>query len=131
MLSGLSHVSLLVEDYDEALQWYTEKLGLSPRDNAEFAPGMRWITVAVDGQKDLELVLYKPDPATESRYLPSIGKQPGFVFNTTDCRGDVEQLRSRGVQIVGEPEVQPWGVQAIFADLYGNQHVLVEPPAGQ
>lgn len=129
MIDRLTHISLLVKDYDEAFQWYTQKLGLELRDDpGEYAPGYRWLTVGVKGQNDLEVVLYKPDSEKEKEFVPLVGKTPGFVFRTDNCRTEVEQLRAKGVKIKGEPEVVPWGVQAIFEDLYGNTHVLVEPP---
>ncbi|MBV9389939.1 MAG: VOC family protein [Chroococcidiopsidaceae cyanobacterium CP_BM_ER_R8_30] len=128
MLTGLTHTSLLVKDYDEALHWYTQKLGLELRSDSEFGSGNRWVTVGIVGQKDLEVVLYKPSSEQEENFVSLVGKQPGFVFSTDDCRTDVERLRAAGIKIKSEPEVVPWGIQSLFEDLYGNIHVLVEPP---
>ncbi len=135
MLSGLTHISLLVKDYDEALEWYTQKLGLEPRSNVEwsdvlsqYGQNYRWVTVSVKGQNDVEVVLHKPYEQEEGELEPLIGKTPGFVFGIDDCYAEVEQLRTKGVRIAGEPETVPWGIQASLEDLYGNIHVLVEPP---
>ena len=59
MITGVTHVSILVEDYDEALKWYTEKLGLEPRMDGSMGDDYRFVTVAVKGQ-DVEMVLHKP-----------------------------------------------------------------------
>ena len=59
MITGITHVSVLVDDYDEALQWYTEKLGLEPRMDGAMGEGYRFVTVGVRGQS-VEMVLHKP-----------------------------------------------------------------------
>jgi catechol 2,3-dioxygenase-like lactoylglutathione lyase family enzyme len=128
MFKVLSHVSIPVRDYDEAKQWYTEMIGLEVRSDQQFGPGYRWLTVGVPGQT-VEIVLHRTDDSSEiSQAQP--GQAFGFVFETDDCRADVERLRSRGVKIVLEPEQQMWGTQAVIADLYGNTHVLVQRPTG-
>jgi len=127
VIKGLSHVTLLVKDLDEAKQWYTEKLGLEERYDVPLGEDFRWVTVGAKDQKDLEIVLHKPrTPEHETQ----LGKQALGVFNSDDCRQDVEALRARGVKITGEPEEQMWGIQAIFEDLYGNMFVMVQPPSG-
>ena len=60
MFTRLERVTILVRDQDEALSFYTEKLGLEKREDVEFAPGMRWLTVAPGDQKELEIVLQQP-----------------------------------------------------------------------
>ena len=131
MITQLSRVSVIVRDQDEALQWYTEKLRLEKREDQEFAPGMRWLTVATPGQSDVEIVLFKPGPMQspeDAKTLDGrVGQGPTWVFNTDDCRKDAALLKSRGVKLTGEPEEVPWGVQALFEDLYGNPYVLLEP----
>ena len=131
MITGVRHVSVLVEDYDEALRWYTEKLGLEPRLDGSMAQGYRFVTVGVTGQ-DVEIVLHKPFGDTRVRDLiqANMNVQHGLVFGSDHCRKDTEELRRRGVNITQGPEDVPWGVQTVFQDLYGNSHVLVESPAG-
>jgi predicted enzyme related to lactoylglutathione lyase len=131
MISSLTHVSLPVLDYDEALGWYTEKLGLEIRDNVEmneYGSGYRWLTVGVPGHKDLEIILHKSSLEQADTASKPASKMPYFIFSTDDCQAEVKRLRANGVEITGEPEEVPWGVQAMFEDLYGNTHVLVEPP---
>ena len=71
----------------------------------------------------MSIVLHKPFEG----YPEARSNVHGLLFHCDDCRAFAEDLRSRGVQITLEPEEQPWGVQSVFLDLYGNSHVLLEP----
>ena len=130
MFKRLSHVTVLVKDQDEALKWYTEKLGLEVRMDAPMGEG-RWLTVGVPGQKDLELVLATPCPESTAERTAEltalIGKGPMFAFDTGDCRKTYDELVGRGVTFTKPPEEADWGVFAMFKDLYGNDFILVEP----
>ncbi|WP_091741279.1 VOC family protein [Marininema mesophilum] len=129
MLNKLAHVCIVVRDYDEAIQWYTEKLGLELRSDNPFGNGYRWVTLGTGGNsshQDTEIVFYQPGPREEDSRMARLGQISKWVFGTDDCRGDVELLRSRGVKIVDGPSDLPWGVQAMFEDLYGNTFVMVE-----
>lgn len=131
MITRVTHVSLLVHDQEEALKWYTEKLGFEKQADDPFPEGGgRWITIAPRDQSDLEIVLEPPEwglggDAEAKRQI--VGKTPGWVIVTDDCRGDYETFKSRGVKFVSSPEELPWGVSAVFEDLYGTQHNLLEP----
>lgn len=131
MLNRISHVSLVVRDQQEALDWYTEKFGFEILADQEMQDQEgRWLTVAPPGQAELE-VLLEPlewglagdDPEGKEALL---GRN-GFVFGVDDCEATVDELRSRGVEIVQEPQEVPWGVSALVEDLYGNVHNLVQP----
>ena len=124
MITKLTHATLVVEDYDDAIKWWTENLGLELRMDGEMGEGHRFVTVGVKGQ-DVEIVLHKPYDGSSAGGSDA----PGFVFAPDDCRKQCEQLQERGVKIVQGPEEVPWGVQAVFEDLYGNTHVLVEQRA--
>jgi predicted enzyme related to lactoylglutathione lyase len=121
MITRLAHVSIPVDDYDEALKWYTEILGFEVRHDNTFGEGYRFLTVGAKQQQDLEIVLVKNQPG-----MIEVSKVSAWVFDTDDCARDVESLRERGVQVLSEPEDVPWGVQATFADPFGNSYVLVE-----
>ena len=123
MIKGLANVTLAVRDYDEAIQWFTEKLGLELRMDGSMGGDYRFVTVGVPGQDDVSIVLHQT-PESDQGGKSSIH---GFLFHTDDCRNEAQRLRETGVKITLEPEEQPWGVQAVFEDLYGNTHVLVEP----
>ncbi len=78
----------------------------------------------------MEIVLEPPEWGLESdpeAKAQMVGKAPGWVITTDDCRQDYEVFRSRGVKFVSPPEELPWGISAVFEDLYGHQHNLLEP----
>ena len=124
MLTSLANVSLIVRDYDEAIKWFTEVLGLELRMDGSMGDGYRFVTVGVKGQDDVSIVLHKPYDGNSAAGGSSIH---GLLFHTSDCRREVEDLRQRRVKITLEPQEVPWGIQAVFEDLYGNSHVLLEP----
>lgn len=119
-LRKLEHVTLFVRDYDEALHWYVEKLGLVKIEDQRFGPTQRWLTVATNVEDKTQIVLAVPNPQLQD----SIGKQHNWVFGVEDCRASRDALTSRGVHFVVEPQNLPWGCQAIIEDLYGNRIVL-------
>ncbi|PKB81684.1 MAG: hypothetical protein BZY88_06045 [SAR202 cluster bacterium Io17-Chloro-G9] len=123
MITSLANVTLLVKDYDEAIEWYTEKLGLELRMDGSMGGDYRFVTVGVGGQQDVSIVLHKPDQGWQE----ASSNVHGLLFHCDNCRDFVEHLKSAGVEFTLEPEEQPWGVQAVFQDLYGNSHVLLEP----
>ena len=82
--------------------------------------------MGVKGQ-DVEIVLFKSDGGDgDSPSEQAVSSIHGFVFGSDDCRKDAEDLRGRGVKVIQGPEEVPWGIQAVFEDLYANTHVLVE-----
>jgi len=111
-------VTVAVADQEEALAWYTEKLGFEKRLDRE-GPGFRWLTVGPKGQADLEVLL-------ASWFPDRIGKSAMWVLETPDCRALCEDLRRRGVTIIEEPTEGAHRVEAVIEDLYGNQYELVE-----
>jgi len=117
----LTNVTIYVRDYDEALRYYTETLGFEKRLDVPMSPGVRWLTVAGEGQ-DVQIVLQK---VTDER-AKRIGQATTWVLGTPDCRATHKALSARGVQFTEPPTPQPWGVQAVFKDLYGNTFALVE-----
>ena len=114
-------VTVAVKDQDEALRWFTGKLGFVKRQDRQ-GPGIRWLTVAPAAEKDLALVL-------ASWFPEHVGKNAPLVVHTTDCRGTFRTLNDRGVEFTQPPSERPYGVEAVFKDLYGNAYALVEPPA--
>lgn len=123
-MMSVAHVTVPVGDYDEALSWYTEKLGLEVRADSSFGPGYRWIAVGAKDQRDLDLVLHLSGERRVPRELD--GVPPLLVFFTDDCRGEYDRLKARGVRFTRSPQELPWAIQAIFEDPYGNRFVLVQ-----
>ncbi|WP_254543555.1 VOC family protein [Halomarina pelagica] len=127
MITAVSHATVLVEDQDEALAYYTDVLGFEKRDDERTDEG-RWLTVAPPDSEATQLALMAAD-ADEHR--ERVGNQVSdyvaFVLATDDCRAEYDRLREAGVEFLGEPEEWPWGVEVQFEDLYGNRLDLFEP----
>jgi predicted enzyme related to lactoylglutathione lyase len=132
----LAIISILVEDQDEALHFYTEKLGLEKRADVTFGPGMRWLTVAPKSQKRPEIALAIPDASLYGSQKFQKGTEPedqgisrniSGVFDTDDCCKMYSTLLSRGVKFVSPPTKQLYGTEAVFEDPYGNIFSLLEP----
>lgn len=137
MLKQLTNVQVWVHDQDEALAFYTDKLGLELRDDVT-VPEMgnfRWLTVGISGQPDVAITLMAvPGPPVfdeETREqiltLMAKGASSGLFFTTEDCRASYEELSGRGVEFQQEPTEQPYGVDAGFRDPSGNQMRMVQP----
>src|SRR5262245_31536713 len=130
MIKDLNHVTILVNEYDEAIRFYTEVLGLEKRIDQQFGPGARWVTVAPKGQAGLEIVLQKPEPSMHGDDVRAmterVGQSTTWVFGTSDCRKTYEELAGKGVKFTQTPADMPWGTQAVFQDLYGNSFALVQ-----
>jgi catechol 2,3-dioxygenase-like lactoylglutathione lyase family enzyme len=130
MLKQLTNVSVWVHDQDEALAFYTEKLGLELRDDVT-VPEMgnfRWVTVGAVGQDVGIALLEIPGPPVfdaETREqigaLVAKGAAGGLFFATDDIESTYEELKSRGVEFQQEPTEQPYGTDAGFRDPSGNQ----------
>ena len=126
MINRLAHAAVLVGDYDEAIQWYTESLGLELRADTVYGQDYRWLTVGVPGQDGIDLVLHRA--CTDgTQILPPFGKQPAFVLFTDDCFKETEILRQRGVRVTRDPSMVLWGIESILEDPYGNLFALVQP----
>jgi catechol 2,3-dioxygenase-like lactoylglutathione lyase family enzyme len=126
-MNKIGHITLLVKNQDEALKFYTEKLGFQKRQDLEIAQNMWWVTVSPKGQSDLELTFVVADSEEKRR---AVGKQAGdhvfLTLESDDCRKEYKALKAKGVKFYGKPEVQAWGVDVVFEDLYGNLFDLVQ-----
>lgn len=124
---ALATVALLVADYDEAIAWYTQKLGFSLAEDIDFGGGRRWVVVAA-GERGARLLLAK---ASGGEQTARIGDQSGgrvFLFlETDDFYRDHAAMSAAGVRFLEEPRREAYGTVAVFADLYGNRWDLIEP----
>ena len=131
MLKNLATAMVWVHDQNEALAFYTDKLGLEVREDVT-VPEMgnfRWLTVGVPGQEDVAIVLMAiPGPPVfddqtrdQVAELMAKGAAAGLFFTTDDCRATYEELKGRGVEFQGEPTEQPYGIDVGFRDTSGNQ----------
>jgi catechol 2,3-dioxygenase-like lactoylglutathione lyase family enzyme len=137
----LRYVTIVVRDYDEALKWYTNVLGLEKTEEGSFGTNKRWLVVAPRGRKDIGIILEiaKPYLALDKRtnmsaatgndpirnYEARVGRETRWVFEVEDCRKFYDLPSKRGGRFVETPVEQPWGVtEAMFEDLYGNLFVV-------
>lgn len=124
----LSAVTILVRDYDEAIEWYTIKLGLKIADNVRAQNGQRWVTLVGDPASGLRIILHKPGTGylAQDKQLSAerIGKETYWLFETTDFEKTFTEMRQRGVVFQSEPQKRPYGTEATFLDLYGNLFAL-------
>jgi uncharacterized glyoxalase superfamily protein PhnB len=125
----VSTVTIAVRDQDEALTWFTQMLGFEKRvdqclDQSPEKPGrrLRWLTVAPPQQAEVEFLL-------ASWFPDLIGKNPTWVISTRDCQGGYEELKAKGIEFTQSPTQRPWGIEAVFVDLYGNKYALVQESA--
>ena len=131
----LTNVQVWVHDQDEALAFYTEKLGLEVREDVTLAEmgNFRWLSVGVPGQDVAITLMAVPGPpvfddATREQIqsLLAKGASGGLFFATDDCRASYEELKARGVDFQQEPTEQPYGIDAGFRDPSGNSFRMVE-----
>jgi predicted enzyme related to lactoylglutathione lyase len=138
MLTQLTTVQVWVHDQDEALAFYTEKLGMELRQDVT-VPEMgnfRWLTVGIPGQ-DVSIVLmaipgppvFDDETRDRIRQLLAKGASGGLFFSTDDAQKTYEELKSRGVEFTQEPTEQPYGIDAGFRDVSGNHFRMAQPPA--
>ncbi|TGE06058.1 VOC family protein [Hymenobacter fodinae] len=128
MNQRLALVTLVVADYDEAIAFYTEKLGCQLLEDTYLSPEKRWVRVAPRGEAGAELLLAR---AASPVQVQCIGNQTGgrvalFLY-TDNLARDHARLLAQGITVVRPPVVEPYGTVLVFADLYGNQWDLLEP----
>jgi len=139
MLTRLTHAPMWVTDQDEALAFYTDKLGLEVREDVSLPElgGFRWLTVGVPGQEDVAVTLLSiPGPPVFDEATKALveqvlakGASPGLIFGTDDVRATYDELEAKGVEFTEEPTEQPYGVDAGIRDPFGNQMRIVQPRA--
>lgn len=125
----ITSFTILVEDVDKALEFYTEKLGFTKRMDGNIWVGIRWATVSPKNQPDIQLSFTLADDTT--KFL-AVGKQapnsPLMFLETDDLKRDYTEMKARGVSFLSYPEEREWGTEVVFEDLYGNVFVLIQPP---
>ena len=127
MTQQLANIALLVNDYDEAIAWYTQALGFTLLQDVDLGDGKRWVRVAPPGATGTALLLAQAaTEAQRSRVGDQVGGRVGFFLHTDDFVRDHAAMSERGVRFAEEPRHEPYGTVAVFVDLYGNRWDLVE-----
>jgi catechol 2,3-dioxygenase-like lactoylglutathione lyase family enzyme len=136
MAQHLSHLSLWVHDHDEAIAFYTQKLGFEVREDVSLPElgGYRWVTVGPPENGDFALALntpgppFDPDNVAVLNTLMAAGVLEGLFFATDDIEATHEQLKSRGVEIDQAPTQMPYGTEIVLRDPSGNSIRYVQRP---
>ncbi|HEX5265042.1 MAG TPA: VOC family protein [Phenylobacterium sp.] len=129
MTQRLSLTALLVRDYDEAISFYVEKLGFTLASDADLGGGKRWVVVQPAGGGAGILLAQASNDAQAARIGDQTGKRVFLILETSDFAGDHARMLAAGVRFLEEPRHEPYGVVAVFEDLYGNRWDLIEPKA--
>jgi catechol 2,3-dioxygenase-like lactoylglutathione lyase family enzyme len=121
-------VTLVVNDYDEAIAFYTGALGFDLLDDEPRPDGSRWVVVRPPGGDGSGLLLARAkDDAQRDRVGDQTGGRVGFFLHTEDFAGDYARMRAAGVTFLEEPRHETYGSVVVFQDLYGNRWDLLEP----
>ncbi len=128
MKQRLTHIAIVVDDYDRAIEFYTRKLNFNLIEDTVISQTKRWVLVSPEGRSACSLLLAK---AADENQKTRIGNQTGgrvFLFLSTDnFKRDYQNLIDNGIKIVREPKLESYGKVAVFEDLYGNLWDLIEP----
>lgn len=127
-MQKIAHIALVVRDYDEAIDFYTNKLDFKLIEDTKLSEEKRWVLVAPPDAKECCLLLAK---AANEKQAASIGNQTGgrvflFLF-TDDFERDYKKMVARKIKFVRPPKDEEYGRVAVFEDLYGNLWDLLEP----
>ncbi|AWB56373.1 VOC family protein [Colwellia sp. Arc7-D] len=123
----ISNIALVVEDYDDAIKFYTQKLNFELVENTDLGGGKRWVQISPPNAEGTNILLAK---ASNDQQQQSIGNQAGgrvFLFlQTNDFWRDYEHMKSQGVEFTEQPRVEEYGTVVVFKDLYGTKWDLLQ-----
>ena len=127
MSPSIAHVTYLVSDYDEAIAFFTEKLNFTLLEDTLLSDKKRWVLVVPQGGNGSALLLAKADSPEQSQHIGNqTGGRVAFFLHTDDFQRDHQYMLSKGVQFAEAPRHEPYGIVAVFVDLYGNKWDLLE-----
>ncbi len=128
MKQFIAHLALVVKDYDEAINFYSQKLGFRLLEDTPLSESKRWVIIAPPGTGDCSILLAK---ANGPEQLKAVGNQTGgrvFLFlYTDDFFRDYQAMLEKGIHFIRTPVKEVYGTVAVFEDLYGNLWDLIEP----
>lgn len=119
----IGSVALLVEDYDDAIDFYVNKLGFELVENTDLGNGKRWVLVGPPGSNSQQarILLAKANGEQKSCIGNQTGGRVGFFLFTDDFERDYGRMKANGVIFHGEPRYETYGTVVVFEDLYGNK----------
>jgi catechol 2,3-dioxygenase-like lactoylglutathione lyase family enzyme len=130
----IANAQIWVHDQDEALAFYTEKLGFEVRSDVTLPElgDFRWLTVSPPGQEDISIVLmaipaqFEQETVEQIEAVMAKGVSGGIFLTTDDCRRDYEELKAKGVEFTEAPEQRPYGIDCGIRDPSGNSLRLTQ-----
>jgi catechol 2,3-dioxygenase-like lactoylglutathione lyase family enzyme len=126
MPQRLSLTALLVADYDDAIDFYVRKVGFELVDDTDMGGGKRWVVVRPPGS-DAALLLAEAKGDQAQRIGDQGGGRVMFFLETDDFARDQQRMLAAGVRFAEAPRHEPYGVVAVWEDLYGNRWDLIQP----
>ncbi|MCB0545012.1 MAG: VOC family protein [Saprospiraceae bacterium] len=131
MNQHIAHIAIVVDDYDDAIRFYTGKLNFKLVEDTALSDTKRWVLLSPPGSGSCHLLIAK---AANDEQKSRVGNQTGgrvFLFlYTDDFHRDYEAMTAKGVRFVRPPAKESYGTVAVFEDLYGNLWDLIEPAQG-
>ncbi len=128
MITGIVHTALIIDEYDQAKDFYCNILGFKAIEDRVLPSGKRWVRLQAPGGGGSDILLSR---AADDKQRAAIGNQTGgrvlFFLHTNDFESDYSLFKSKGVEFVEGPFDQPHGKVAVFKDLYGNRIDLIQP----
>jgi catechol 2,3-dioxygenase-like lactoylglutathione lyase family enzyme len=123
----IAHVAIVVREYDEAIAWFTRKLGFRLVEDTKLSDSKRWVLVAPPGDDATSLLLARAaSPRQESSIGNQTGGRVGFFLQTDDFHRDHRAFLARGVEFTEPPREEEYGTVAVFMDLCGNKWDLIQ-----
>ena len=128
MKQQLVNVAIVVDNYDDAIEFYTKKLHFDLIEDTQLSPTKRWVLVAPKNSEGCRLLLAQ---SSNEEQQSRVGNQTGgrvFLFlHTDDFERDYQNLKEHNIKIIRERVQENWGTVVVFEDLYGNKWDLIEP----
>ncbi|MDM4720434.1 VOC family protein [Micromonospora sp. WMMA1363] len=127
-MAHLGLIALMVREYDDAITFYTERLGFELVEDTPRPDGSRWVVVRPRGARETALLLARASTAEQlARVGDQTGGRVGLFLHTEDFAADRARMSAAGVRFREEPRHEPYGSVAVFEDLYGNRWDLIQP----
>jgi catechol 2,3-dioxygenase-like lactoylglutathione lyase family enzyme len=127
-VNRISLVTVLVDDQDRAIEFYTRRLGFAVAEDVPFGP-KRWVTLRRPDDRGVSLTLNLAETETDRAAVgKQAGGQPFLAIEVDDCLGEYVRMKGAGVKFHGEPQVQPYGTGVTLEDLYGNRIYMNQEP---
>jgi catechol 2,3-dioxygenase-like lactoylglutathione lyase family enzyme len=127
-MKKLTVVGLVVRDYDDAIRFYTDKLGFTVSEDVTSGED-RWVVLSLPDNREPGLALELARTETDRAVVGNqTGSFPLLALGTDDCLGEYRRLKELGVVFRGEPQTESWGTGVLLEDLYGNTIYLNQEP---